>query len=197
MNNQNIRHALSKIAWAYLLILLNFRINDLDLLPNWAGYLLIFLAIGQLSGELRNLPLLKPFCILLGIAAGVDWLALPLSGAELTGRFFLLSALVACVALYFHFQLLTDLALLADGPGEAPVLARRLRVCRNIDAVLQIAVGMGAAAGRPAAPVLAGDAGGDRRQPLCPAGLLPSGGDVTALSGSVTLIKMPPIRAAF
>ncbi len=131
MNNQNIRHALSKIAWAYLLILLNFRINDLDLLPNWAGYLLIFLAIGQLSGELRNLPLLKPFCILLGIAAGVDWLALPLSGAELTGRFFLLSALVACVALYFHFQLLTDLALLADGPGEAPVLARRLRVCRN------------------------------------------------------------------
>ena len=91
MNNQNIRHALSKIAWAYLLILLNFRINDLDLLPNWAGYLLIFLAIGQLSGELRNLPLLKPFCILLGIAAGVDWLALPLSGAELTGRFFLLS----------------------------------------------------------------------------------------------------------
>ena len=146
MNNQNIRHALSKIAWAYLLILLNFRINDLDLLPNWAGYLLIFLAIGQLSGELRNLPLLKPFCILLGIAAGVDWLALPLSGAELTGRFFLLSALVACVALYFHFQLLTDLALLADGPGEAPVLARRLRVCRNIDAVLQIAVACGCAA---------------------------------------------------
>ena len=83
MNNQNIRHALSKIAWAYLLILLNFRINDLDLLPNWAGYLLIFLAIGQLSGELRNLPLLKPFCILLGIAAGVDWLALPLSGVML------------------------------------------------------------------------------------------------------------------
>ncbi len=205
MNNQNIRHALSKIAWAYLLILLNFRINDLDLLPNWAGYLLIFLAIGQLSGELRNLPLLKPFCILLGIAAGVDWLALPLSGAELTGRFFLLSALVACVALYFHFQLLTDLALLADGPGEAPVLARRLRVCRNTADCGRPAVhsppagggGMGAAAGRPAAPVLAGDAGGDRRQPLCPAGLLPSGGDVTALSGSVTLIKMPPIRAAF
>ena len=145
MNNQNIRHALSKIAWAYLLILLNFRINDLDLLPNWAGYLLIFLAIGQLSGELRNLPLLKPFCILLGIAAGVDWLALPLSGAELTGRFFLLSALVACVSLYFHFQLLTDLARLAEehpvGDGPDP-LARRLRIFRNIDAVLSAATAL-------------------------------------------------------
>ena len=141
MNNQNIRHALSRIAWAYLLILLNFRINGgLDLLPDWVGYLLIFLAIGMLAGELRDLPLLKPFCVLLGIAAGVDWLALPLSGAELTGRFFLLSALVACVALYFHFQLLTDLALLADGPGEAPVLARRLRVCRNVAAVNRVLV---------------------------------------------------------
>lgn len=138
MNNQNIRHALSRIAWAYLLILLNFRINDLDLLPNWAGYLLIFLAIGQLSGELRNLPLLKPFCILLGIAAGVDWLALPLSGAELTGRFFLLSALVACVALYFHFQLLTDLAGLAGRREEAGPLARRLRICRNVEAVTRV-----------------------------------------------------------
>ena len=39
MNNQNIRHALSRIAWAYLLILLNFRINGgLDLLPDWVGY---------------------------------------------------------------------------------------------------------------------------------------------------------------
>ena len=60
MNNQNIRHALSKIAWAYLLILLNFRINDLDLLPNWAGYLLLFSAIALLmflsilSAEERN-----------------------------------------------------------------------------------------------------------------------------------------------
>lgn len=143
MNNQNIRHALSRIAWAYLLILLNFRINGgLDLLPDWVGYLLIFIAIGMLAGELRDLPLLKPFCVLLGAASLVDWLALPLSGSELTGRFFLLSALVACVALYFHFQLLTDLALLADGPGNTPVLARRLRVCRNIDAVLQIAVAL-------------------------------------------------------
>ena len=141
MNNQNIRHALSRIAWAYLLILLNFRINGgLDLLPDWVGYLLIFLAIGMLAGELRDLPLLKPFCVLLGAASLVDWLALPLSGSELTGRFFLLSALAACVSLYFHFQLLTDLALLADGPGNTPVLACRLRLCRNIDAVLQIAV---------------------------------------------------------
>ena len=113
MNHAGIRSALSRIAWVYLLIHLHFRLNNLDLLPDWAGYLLIFSAIGLLAGELRDLPLLRPFCILLGAVSGVDWLSFLLTGAEFTGRFFLLSALITCVALYFHFQLLTDLAALA------------------------------------------------------------------------------------
>jgi len=80
MNHAGIRSALSRIAWAYLLIHLHFRLNNLDLLPDWAGYLLIFSAIGLLAGELRDLPLLRPFCILLGAVSGVDWLA---RGAEM------------------------------------------------------------------------------------------------------------------
>ena len=142
MNCANIRKALGRIAWAYLIILLHFRINNLDLLPDWVGYLLIFSAIGHLAGEVRDLPLLRPFCVLLGIAAGVDWLAFPLAGESLTGRFLLLSALISCVSIYFHFQLLTDLARLAEehpaGDGPDP-LARRLRIFRNIDAVLSAA----------------------------------------------------------
>ena len=94
MNHAGIRSALSRIAWAYLLIHLHFRLNNLDVLPDWAGYLLIFSAIGLLAGELRDLPLLRPFCILLGAVSGVDWLSFLLTGAEFTGRFFLLSALI-------------------------------------------------------------------------------------------------------
>lgn len=84
MNHAGIRSALSRIAWAYLLIHLHFRLNNLDLLPDWAGYLLIFSAIGLLAGELRDLPLLRPFCILLGAVSGVDWLSFLLTGAEFT-----------------------------------------------------------------------------------------------------------------
>ena len=130
MNHAGIRSALSRIAWAYLLIHLHFRLNNLDVLPDWAGYLLIFSAIGLLAGELRDLPLLRPFCILLGAVSGVDWLS------------FLLTALITCVALYFHFQLLTDLAALADrrsGEGGRSPLGRRLRLCRNADAVFRVA----------------------------------------------------------
>ena len=35
MNHAGIRSALSRIAWAYLLIHLHFRLNNLDLLPDW------------------------------------------------------------------------------------------------------------------------------------------------------------------
>ena len=157
MNCANIRKALGRIAWAYLIILLHFRINGFDLLPDWVGYALLFSATGLLSGELRDLSLLRPFCVLLGIAAGVDWLALPLSGESLTGRFFLLSALISCVSIYFHFQLLTDLARLAEehpvGDGPDP-LARRLRIFRNIDAVLSAATALPGALSLPVEGIL-------------------------------------------
>ena len=123
MNHAGIRSALSRIAWAYLLIHLHFRLNNLDLLPDWAGYLLIFSAIGLLAGELRDLPLLRPFCILLGAVSGVDWLSFLLTGAEFTGRFFLLSALIDR----------------RSGEGGRSPLGRRLRLCRNADAVFRVA----------------------------------------------------------
>lgn len=49
-------------------------------------------------------------------------------------QFFLLNALLACISLYFHFQLLTDLAILAEGAGEN---GGGLRTCRNVDAILR------------------------------------------------------------
>ena len=140
MTEQNalIPRALSHIAWGNLLILLDFSLNRLDVLPNWVGYLLIFYAIGWLAGELRDLPLLRPFCTLLLLAELADWVAVFLTGEALTGRLFLVNALLVCVSLYFHFQLLGDLAGLAGRREEAGPLARRLRTCRNVDAVTRV-----------------------------------------------------------
>lgn len=140
MTEQNalIPRALSHIAWGNLLILLDFNLNRLDVLPNWVGYLLIFYAIGWLAGELRDLPLLRPFCTLLLLAELADWVAVFLTGEALTGRLFLVNALIVCVSLYFHFQLLGDLAGLAGRREEAGPLARRLLGCRNVDAVTRV-----------------------------------------------------------
>lgn len=138
-DNIRIRRALTKIAWAYVLFYLDFNLSinshALNLLPNWAGYLLVFSAIALLGPELRDLLLLKPFCVLLGVVSAVDWVWVLLTGQELTGRFFLFSILLICVGIYFRFQMLTDLALLAEQNGAR---ADSLRLCRNVEAVIQV-----------------------------------------------------------
>lgn len=125
---------LTKIAWGYVFLHLNLNLGTLNVLPNWVGYLLFFSAIALLGDQLRDLTLLKPFCILLGVGELADWLAVFATGQRLVGQFFLLNALLACIGLYFHFQLLTDLALLAEEAGEH---WSGLRTCRNVDAVLR------------------------------------------------------------
>ena len=126
--------ALTRIAWGYVFLHLNFNLNTLNLLPNWVGYLLFFSAILLLADQLRDLTLLKPFCVLLGVGELADWLAVLVTGQTLVARFFLLHVLFTCIGLYFHFQLLTDLAILAEGAGES---GYGLRFCRNVDAVLR------------------------------------------------------------
>ena len=67
----------------------------------------------------------------------MDWLAALCTGETLTGRFFLVYLLLACVSIYFQFQLLTDLALLAEQYG---VPAGVLRGCRNVDAATSVLI---------------------------------------------------------
>lgn len=143
MNLEAIRRGLSKVFWAYLLLAFHFNLGSLNVLPDWAGYLLLWQAIGLLEEELRDLTLLKSFCMGLGWWAGAEW-GCALFGFSLSGRFFLLDLVLAIISIYFHFQILTDLARLADrldagdvGPEEPSPLGRGLRRCRNWDAVLR------------------------------------------------------------
>lgn len=138
MNQNHLCRGLSKIFWAYILLALNFNLGSLNVLPDWVGYVLLWQALGLLGEELRNLSLLKPFCMALGWWEGAVW-GCALFGFSLSGRFYLLDLVLALFSIYFHFQLLTDLALLADGlePQAGPPLGPGLRRCRNWDAVLR------------------------------------------------------------
>jgi len=69
---------LSKTAWALLLIYIDLEVNQMDLLPDFVGYLLILSAIGNLKGEERDLILLRPLGILLAVWSGVTWAVPPL-----------------------------------------------------------------------------------------------------------------------
>lgn len=114
MNSDHLADAVRRIAWGYVLLHVNFHLGTLNLLPNWLGYVLILSALPILWECRPSALLLRPLGILLAAWEGLLW------GAALFGLPFestVLSLIAAAVSLYFHFQLLTDLAGLAERFG--------------------------------------------------------------------------------
>lgn len=118
----------SKIAWSYIFLYLDVNLGTLNILPKWAAFLLIYQAIDLLEEEDPQLALLRPFCLLLGGWQGFQWVYVFFAGQEFAPL--LLSLIIQVVSLYFHFQLLTNLAGLARRyqPEGAELDARLLRL---------------------------------------------------------------------
>lgn len=111
-NYEKLYRGVSHAAWAYFFLYFNVNLNTLNILPNFVCYLLLWSAIGCLEEEERDLTLLRPLCVLLGVWAGADWV-FTLFGGTLDGQFRPMDLLISVAAIYFHFQLFTDFAHLA------------------------------------------------------------------------------------
>lgn len=123
--------AVKSIAWGYIFLHLDFNLGTLDALPNWWGYCLILKALPVLTEQVSSAKLLRPLGALLAVWEGLKWGA-KLLGSALNGG--ILAAIISVVSLYFHFQLLTDLAAAAekwDCPQKGRILA-----LRTVDVVL-------------------------------------------------------------
>ena len=104
-------------AVGYCLIFLNIKVNGLDLLPAFAGWLLLFWAICNLKEVRPKLALLQNFALVLTVWEFLYWF-FPLSeiqelkltslpGVGVPGL------VLQMMELYFDFQFLTELAELA------------------------------------------------------------------------------------
>lgn len=102
--------AIQKIAWGYVFLHLDFSLGPLNIFPDWVGYLLFWLAIPILSTQAASARLLKPLTVALGAWQLLRWV-LTLFGVSWSS--ILLSTIAAVLNLYFHFQLLTNLASIA------------------------------------------------------------------------------------
>ena len=128
---------LSHAAWGYFLLHFNFNLNvdstSINILPSFAGALLLLSAVNKLSAERRDLKLLRPLCMIL---AAWHWL-LALAGTSLTGKILFLDLIFTAVLLYFHFQFLTDMAAIAEKyQPEGETLNRRILRRRTVLLVL-------------------------------------------------------------
>ena len=109
--NESLASALRKVAWGWILLHCNFNLGSLNILPDWLGYLLILQALSVLAASVRSAALLIPFGMGLTVWSLVTWV-LDIFG--ITIAFLWLDLLVTVIGLYCQFQLLTDLAELAD-----------------------------------------------------------------------------------
>ncbi len=139
IDRTTLARGLSNAAWGYLLIHFDINLNAVSILPSFVGYVLLLHAIRDLSAARRDLALLRPLCILLVGWNAVDW-GLAWLGGDVHGWFPPLDLIVTVTVLYFHFQFLTDITVLAEQcQPQGYGLDRRLRRRRTAYVVLTTA----------------------------------------------------------
>lgn len=109
---QKIYDGISKAAWGYFFIYFNINISAVSLLPSFIGYILFLLAINCLKDEERELSLLHTLGIMLALWYGAEWVV-SWFGINLGGAWQFIDIISSLANLYFHFQLLTNLASIA------------------------------------------------------------------------------------
>ena len=136
---EKLCRAIKHIAWGYVLLYLDVNLATFNILPDWLGFLLILFALPALANEVPSAALLRPFAILLAAWEGFEWLAKLLGasiGVDLTVPFLIVNVIV----LYFHFQLLTDLAALSEKYGCPQT--RKLLQLRTVNTLIATALAL-------------------------------------------------------
>ena len=134
--NRDVYSGLSNAAWGYFFLHFDFNLNNVSIFPRFVGWLLLLSACKKLSGERRDLALLRPLAVRLAAWYALDWL-LSWGGGDVNGHILFLDLLLAVAGLYFHFQFLTDMAALAERyQPEGAGLDEKLRGRRTIYVVL-------------------------------------------------------------
>ncbi len=109
MEIKTLSSAIKKVAISYILIYLHINISAIDILPDWLGYFLIVSVLPVLSQKEKSAQLLKPFGIAIGVWNIFEWV-LKIAGAE--WNLTIISIVFSIITIYFHFQLITNIATL-------------------------------------------------------------------------------------
>lgn len=134
-HHEKIYHGIDRTAWGYFFLYFNINVGGVSLLPTFVGYLLFLSAINLLEDEEQEVALLRPLAMLLAVWHGLDWF-LSFLGADLYGLQFI--DLIRDLAnIYFHFQLLTNLAAIASRRQEEGAQQdQKLLRCRTLQTLL-------------------------------------------------------------
>lgn len=111
-DHRKLYDGISKAAWAYFFLYFDINIFSVSILPSFVGYILFLSAIKLLQDEERELSLLYTLGVILAVWHGMVWLT-SWGSYDLVGAWQFIDIIIGIVNLYFHFQLLTNLASIA------------------------------------------------------------------------------------
>lgn len=106
-----MRSAIKKVAWGFFLILFHINIGTIDILPDWAGYVLMVSSLAFIALEEESAKLLRPFGIILIVWNVIEWV---LEIFTLSSYLSFISIVPTVLNIYFCFQLFTNLADIAE-----------------------------------------------------------------------------------
>ena len=130
-----VADAASSLAWAYVILLLDLYLWRFNVLPNWLGMLIMADAIKKLAGEKSEIMLLHPLAVGIGVWQGVCSVVYVLLGVRLNWQ--AVEIVVMALALYLHFQLLTNVADIAAAHGFAHT--KQILALRTVKTLLHTA----------------------------------------------------------
>lgn len=117
MEETKLSKLIKGIAWSYVSIHFHINLGPWDILPDWGGYGYILLALPFLAKEASSARQLRLLTIVLTVWSGLCWIfARRIDGFPgMLGPFGpITESIITVITLYFHYQLLTDLAQIAD-----------------------------------------------------------------------------------
>ena len=132
-NISEIRSAVKKVAWGFLLIYIHINLGTIDILPDWAGFALMVSALSVIALEEESAKLIRPFGVVLVVWNVIEW-ALKIFGLQAYLNY--VSLIPSAINLYFTFQLFTNLASIAE-KYSCPQ-AKRLLVLRTINVIFTV-----------------------------------------------------------
>ncbi|MBQ8830495.1 MAG: hypothetical protein IJ017_02730 [Oscillospiraceae bacterium] len=139
-DRERLCSAVKRIAWGYVLIYLDININTVSILPNWLGYMFMLRALPDLSEEERSAELLKPLGTAMAVWELIKWTAVMFGVSFETGTLGtvlnIAGYVMAVVSMYFHFQLLTNLANAAEKYGSTR--SRKILRLRTVNTVIMM-----------------------------------------------------------
>ena len=110
-NIDDICSAVKKIAWGFLLILLDFNVMTVNVLPDWIGYIIVVSSLGAVISDEDALRKLRPVGIILVVWNIIEWVA----GIFGVGTYLSFVAVIPIVLnIYYIWHLFGNLADIAD-----------------------------------------------------------------------------------